>query len=230
MTSSPHGFVRFHQEWLRRLEKNSELKGSLIIPDDRFESILPNFCRRYYGKDADRILVVGINPGRKGSGVTGVPFTDGSNLDRLGIDDRYKERRELTSQFVYEVIEAFGGEQDFYDRFLLGSALPIGFAGEGINANYYDLQPDGFWTEFLALSLAEQKRLAGNHAGPLVVIGKGKNLKAILAVNRSVGLFSEVIALDHPRYIMQYNRSKSDSYVAEYVATLRRAYGAIRSS
>ena len=44
--------------------------------DARVWGYVTEFCRRYYADNVPRTLVLGINPGRFGGGVTGVMFTD----------------------------------------------------------------------------------------------------------------------------------------------------------
>jgi hypothetical protein len=42
--------------------------------------ISSEFYRKYYSDENKRHLILGINPGRFGGGVTGVPFTDPKRL------------------------------------------------------------------------------------------------------------------------------------------------------
>ena len=42
--------------------------------------ISSTFYKKYYGDDQPRHLILGINPGRHGAGLTGVPFTDPKRL------------------------------------------------------------------------------------------------------------------------------------------------------
>ena len=46
------------------------------------------FYHRYYADEKPRIAILGINPGRFGAGVTGVPFTDPVTL---GIRVRHRQ-------------------------------------------------------------------------------------------------------------------------------------------
>lgn len=43
--------------------------------------ISSEFYRKYYSDNNPRHIILGINPGRFGSGVTGVPFTDTKRLE-----------------------------------------------------------------------------------------------------------------------------------------------------
>ncbi len=102
------------------------------------------FYRKYYGDNKPRHLILGINPGRFGAGVTGVPFTDSKRLTgECGIAYTGKETHEPSSVFIYEMIHAYGGPEKFYQRFYINSVCPLGFVATGkngkeVNYNYYD--------------------------------------------------------------------------------------------
>src|SRR5687767_6226571 len=44
--------------------------------------IVEVFYNKYYGDDNPRYCIIGINPGRFGGGVTGIPFTDPIRLEK----------------------------------------------------------------------------------------------------------------------------------------------------
>ena len=49
-----------------------------------------------------RHLLLGINPGRFGGGVTGIPFTDPIRLQNVcGIENNFEKKQELSSVFIY---------------------------------------------------------------------------------------------------------------------------------
>ena len=61
------------------------------------------FLDTYFGDNDSRVLVLGINPGRFGAGITGITFTDPVVLeDACGIDNHFPRRRELSSIFFYD--------------------------------------------------------------------------------------------------------------------------------
>jgi hypothetical protein len=77
--------------------------------------ISEEFYRKYYNDDNQRHLILGINPGRFGGGVTGVPFTDPKRLQaECNISYNGKATHEPSSVYVYEVINAYGGAEAFY--------------------------------------------------------------------------------------------------------------------
>jgi hypothetical protein len=79
-----------------------------------------SFYKKYYSDNDSRLFLIGINPGRFGAGVTGVPFTDPVRLESVcKISNNLDKRQELSSVFVYEMIEAFGGTDAFYSKVFL---------------------------------------------------------------------------------------------------------------
>src|SRR5690349_14620961 len=86
------------------------------------------FYKKYYNDDQPRRLILGINPGRFGAGLTGVPFTDPKRLkEKCGIDFNGPVTHEPSSVFVYDMIDAFGGAEKFYGKFYITSICPLGF-------------------------------------------------------------------------------------------------------
>lgn len=185
-------------------------------------TIFAAFINRFYADDQPRTLVLGINPGRFGGGLTNIAFTDPVQLrDVLGIPNSLPPKTELSAQFVYQVIAAMGGPTAFYQRFFLNSLCPFGFVKAGKNYNYYDER---------ALQKAVEP-LIHHHLQELIAhptirtdrcycLGEGKNYQFFQAFNQAHGFFGEVIPLAHPRYIMQYRRKDLNAYVDQYVDLL----------
>src|ERR1700732_4187939 len=99
------------------------------------------FYEKYYSDTRPRTYIFGINPGRFGGGITGVPFTDPQKLQEkcgIPIPATWKNRPELSSRFIYDMIEAYGGVKDFYRHFFITALSPLGFTRHGKNLNYYD--------------------------------------------------------------------------------------------
>jgi len=97
------------------------------------------FLGKYFSDNCERVLILGINPGRFGAGVTGVTFTDPVALaEECGISNDLPRRRELSSVFVYNVINQLGGPNEFNSRFFLSAVCPLGFTRDRINLNYND--------------------------------------------------------------------------------------------
>ena len=86
------------------------------------------FYNKFYCDNNQRHLLLGINPGRFGGGVTGIPFTDSIRLQNAcGIENDFQKKQELSSAFIYEMIDAFGGPEKFYTRFYISAVSPLGF-------------------------------------------------------------------------------------------------------
>src|SRR5688572_20483669 len=95
------------------------------------------FYHQYYHDTNPRNLILGINPGRLGGGTTGIPFTDPVKLEtRCGIQNTLPKKTELSADFIYTMIDSYGGPQLFYSKFLFSSVSPLGFTKNGVNLNY----------------------------------------------------------------------------------------------
>src|SRR5215813_13363449 len=66
------------------------------------------FYNKFYNDTHPRKFIFGINPGCFGGGVTGIPFTDPVRLKNVcGIKNDFQKKQELSSVFIYDMIEAF---------------------------------------------------------------------------------------------------------------------------
>ena len=107
-------------------------------------TVMRAFYEKYYNDSNPRKFIIGINPSRHGAGVTGVPFTDTKRLESVcGIPMRSARTHEVSSVFVYDVIAAWGGPDDFYRKFYINSPFPLAIVrhvkeNNWLNANYYD--------------------------------------------------------------------------------------------
>jgi hypothetical protein len=189
--------------------------------DPRTQAHVHTFLDKYFSDNRERTLIIGINPGRFGSGITGVTFTDPVALaDELGIPNDMQRKRELSSIFIYDVINHLGGPQAFYSRFFLSAVSPLGFTRGGTNLNYYDERKlERSVTPFIVSTIDAQIAL-GTRRDRVIVLGQGQNAKFVNRLNDKHGWFSAVHALDHPRFIMQYRRKKLDDYIARYADVL----------
>ncbi len=102
--------------------------------------ITSRFYKKYYNDNRSRHMILGINPGRFGAGVTGVPFTDTKRLfEKCGIKAVALQTHEPSSVFIYDVIDAYGGVKKFYSNFYINSVCPLGFTfrnGKAKEVNY----------------------------------------------------------------------------------------------
>ncbi len=188
-------------------------------------SLCEQFYTKYYNDDKPRTLLLGINPGRLGSGTTGISFTDPILLEQVcGITNTLQKKAELSATFIYRVIEAFGGVHKFYDAFFISAISPLGFTKDGKNMNYYD---DKKLTEavtpFIINSITQL--LKGNiNRTHCYCIGEGKNLTFLTALNTEHQWFKKIIPLAHPRFIMQYKRKHVGEYISRYINLLQESH------
>lgn len=179
------------------------------------------FLDRYFSDNVKRVLVFGINPGRFGAGITGVTFTDPVALAELcGIENNLPQRRELSSVFIYKVIERYGGTREFYRRFFLTAVSPLGFTRDGKNLNYYDDPALARAMTPFITSAIEQQIALGARRDRAIVLGTGENLRFVQHLNERYVFFRNIHSLEHPRWIMQYRRRQLGRYLAKYEETL----------
>src|SRR5262249_39545952 len=151
------------------------------------------FYQKYYADDNARTFVFGINPGRFGAGMTGVPFTDPIRLqNECGIANGLAKKPELSSVYIYSFIERWGGLEAFFGQFFIAAVCPVGFVRDGLNYNYYDeprllksLAP------FILESMRKQIAI-GARRDVAIVLGTGKNYAFFAALNREHGFFRDV--------------------------------------
>jgi hypothetical protein len=191
--------------------------------DARIQRQLRAFLGKYFSDNHERTLILGINPGRFGAGITGITFTDPVALaDECGIPTDLPRKRELSSIFIYAVVNRLGGPEAFYSRFFLSAVCPLGFTRRGVNLNYYDdTKLQRAVTPFIVSSIEAHLAL-GCSRERVIVLGRGENAKFLSRLNDQHGWFESVDALDHPRFILQYRRKQLDKYIAHYAAVLGR--------
>jgi hypothetical protein len=213
------------------LKYHFNLQPDILLPPD-VEWLLPYgdeetrrcmtaFYHNYYGDDKDRTFMLGINPGRFGGGMTGVPFTDPIRLDRIGIPNSFIKKQELSSVFIYDMIDACGGPADFYKQYYITSLSPLGLVKLGKNYNYYDdpallrlLEP------FIIDNINTQLTFGANR-DVAYCLGQGKNIAVLSKLNEKHGWWNRVVPLPHPRWIMQYKLKSKDAFIQMYKEQLR---------
>ena len=167
-------------------------------------------------------MIIGINPGRFGGGVTGIPFTDPIRLQiNCGINNSWSKKQELSSSFIYEMINAFGGPEVFYNKFYITAVSPLGFTKDNKNLNYYDdksLEND--IKDFVHDCMNRQLQF-GINRDVAFCLGDGKNYKYLSKLNEEYNFFDKIIPLSHPRFIMQYKLKKKQEYIAHYLHYLK---------
>lgn len=191
--------------------------------DEQAFALCEQFYRKYYSDAKSRHVILGINPGRFGGGITGIPFTDPIKLENIcGIKNDLQKKAELSADYIYRMIEAFGGPEKFYRSYFFNSVSPLGFTQDGKNLNYYDTPELMKSLEKFILKSIHQLIDMGVERDIAFCLGEGANFKYLTNLNSKEKFFKEIIPLAHPRFIMQYKRKLVDAYVDDYVMKLTR--------
>jgi hypothetical protein len=210
---------------------NRKLHFTLDIPgievmnpfhDPKALSLIEQFYMRFFNDQNKRIFVFGINPGRHGAGITGISFTDPIRLEtKCRIINHLPKKPELSSEFIYNMIEGYGTVQEFYSKFFITAVSPLGFVSQGKNLNYYDtkeLQEKA--KPFIVQSIKDQLEF-GAFRNCAICIGGDKNFRFLKELNSEHSFFSEIYALEHPRFIMQYRRKMVNDFINRYLSILK---------
>jgi len=138
-----------------------------------------------------------------------------------GITNSFDKKQELSSQFVYQLIDQTGGPEYFYRHYYLGAVSPLGFIKNGKNFNYYDdkalqekLKP------FIIKSIRSQIGL-GIQTDKCFCFGNGKNYQSLQQLNHELKIFEEIVPLPHPRWIMQYRKKELSRFLQEILQKLQ---------
>lgn len=204
--------------------KTSLPDGSGILnpyENPEVKDIVRAFFTRFFNDPQDRVVLLGINPGRFGAGITGITFTDPIRLEEdCLIPNGFEKRAELSSRFMYDVIFSYGGCQAFYQRFFLSAVSPLGFIRDGKNLNYYENRDlEKALGSFIESTLLRQLDL-GLRKDKAICLGEGKNMKYLQRLNGKLNLFGEIISLPHPRWVMQYRFKRKGEFIRRYLEVL----------
>jgi Domain of unknown function (DUF4918) len=191
---------------------------------EKVREVVEAFYNKYYNDDGERLIMLGINPGRFGAGVTGVNFTAPRQLmDNCGIGHSFKNQSELSAEFIYEMINALGGPEKFYSKIFIGSVYPLGLTRDGKNINYYDdSELMNFLQPFIIQTLNNLLRNV-KYKPVCIAIGGEKNFKFLSRLNNSEKWFDSILSLPHPRFIMQYRRPYKLDFIQQYREVIENA-------
>lgn len=195
---------------------------SLMNPYENYDTqkFVKKFFQKFYSDNNTRTFIVGINPGRFGGGVTGIGFTDPINLEeKCGIKNNLNKKPELSSRFVYKLIDEFGGTEKFYSKFFISALFPLALIKDGKNYNYYDSKKVYKALKPLILKTFKQQIYFGANEKYVISFGK-KNSEFLKEINDELNFFKEILVFDHPRFIMQYRLKKLNEYLKEYTKIL----------
>jgi hypothetical protein len=190
--------------------------------DRQVVEISDKFYLKYFSDNSLRTLLLGINPGRFGAGVTGIPFTDPVKLEKnCGIANNLKKITEPSAGFIYDMIEAYGGKEKFYSKYFIHAVCPLGFTCKGLNFNYYDSREiERAVTPFIVSSIEKILSFPVN-TELCYCLGMGKNFAFLQNLNQKHHFFNKVIPLPHPRWIVQYRRKRYNEFIMVYIENYR---------
>lgn len=219
--------IRFNQQ----LDFTGNLPGGIKLMNPFKDNshaleVSSRFYEKFYSDFNPRKLILGINPGRFGAGVTGIPFTDTKRLKtKCGLDWNGCETHETSSVFIYDMIGAYGGVDEFYSDYFINSVSPLGFViedkkGREKNCNYYDSKELQKSVEPFILNSLDKILQIGIKRDVCICLGNNKNFKYLKKLNERFGYFEKIIALEHPRYIMQYRLKEKEDFIRNYLEVL----------
>ena len=203
-------------QYLSHLElpKGLPIGVDVLTPfhQQRVQDLIHAFYNRYFNDANSRTFLFGINPGRFGSGLTGIGFTDPVILNRLGFANSLEQRAELSASYIYELIDFMGGPERFYRHFYITAVSPVGYVKDGKNINYYDqLDLEDALTPYIISQMEEQLHFGAKDLA--VSVGKGKNIKFLEKLNKTHGWFKRIENIPHPRWVMQYRRKQKEEII-----------------
>ena len=220
-------------ENLSKIKINIDDKYIIINPyndinKEKIKLITTKFYNKFYSDNKKRRLILGSNPARRASAVTGIPYEDAIHLQKetgIFIDNFYVNKS--SSNFLYDVIDEYGGCSKFYSDFYMNFVFPLGIAqinskGNETNCNYYEVKKfEDVFDKYIIESIKEI--LTFNiDTSICYCIGSGKNYEYLLKINKKYNFFKEIIPLEHPRFIMQYNSKNKDLYLKKYLDALKK--------
>lgn len=213
-----------HLQYSDKLPENFKVINPYLDNPETID-VMQQFYHKFYNDTNQRKFIIGINPSRHGAGVTGVPFTDTKRLESVcGIKMHSAHTHEISSVFIYDFINEFGGVKDFYNQFYINSPFPLAIVrktkeNKWLNANYYDdSKLFEMVKDFMITSLKKHISM-GLDISNVFVLGK-KNATFIQKLNKEAKLFNTLKVLEHPRYIQQYKSKEKQLYIDKYILTL----------
>ena len=212
-------------EYLGDLPEGFQVLNPYLDHPETME-VMQKFYHKYYDDSAQRKFMIGINPSRHGAGVTGIPFTDTKRLESIcGIKMESARTHEVSSVFMYDMIEEYGGADLFYKDIYINSPFPLAIVRKSknrwLNANYYDDKKlFEAVKDFMIDSL--KKHISLNlDTSEVFILGK-KNAEFISKLNKEAKLFDTMTVLEHPRYIQQYKSKEKQLYIDKYILALKK--------
>lgn len=213
-----------HLNYMGNLPNGFEILNPFIENPETMQ-VIKSFYNKFYDDNKQRKFILGINPSRNGAGVTGIPFTDTKRLQsECGIVMQSAHTHEISSVFMYDMINAFGGVEKFYSQYYINSPFPLAILqkaknGDWLNANYYDDKTLFETVKPFMIATLQQQIDFGLDVSEVFILGK-KNATFISKIYNEAKLFGKLTVLEHPRYIQQYKSKEKQLYIDKYLSVL----------
>ncbi len=188
---------------------------------------IQSFYKKFYNDNKKRKIIFGINPGRHGAGVTGIPFTDTKRLNsECGIPFSEFTTHETSSVFIYDMINAYDGTNKFYKDFYISAISPLGFVKlndniKEVNFNYYDDSKFKKNIKLFVVDCIKKQLHFGIETEKCFCLGNAANFNFLNELNSEYNFFKEIIPLPHPRWIMQYRLKKKNDFINLYLKAFK---------
>ena len=169
-----------------------------------------------------RRFIIGINPSHNRQGYRCTIYRYKRLESSCGIRMESARTHEVSSVFVYDMIETYGGTESFYNDFYINSPFPLAIIreskdGNWLNANYYD-DPKLFKMVkgFMIESLKKHIDL-GLDTSEVFILGK-KNADFIAKLNAEEKMFDKLPLLSILVIFNNINRD-TNSYILISILT-----------
>ena len=212
-----------HLAYNQSLPKGFDVLNPYMDNPETME-VMRAFYHKFYNDNRQRKFIIGINPSRRGAGVTGVPFTDTKRLEsECGIAMKSAHTHEISSVFMYDMIQQYGGVAKFYNDFYINSPFPLAIVrkasdGKWLNANYYDEEVLFKSVKDYMIATLKKHIALGVDTQKVFVLGK-KNATFLQKLNKEATLFGEMVVLEHPRFIQQYKSKEKQLYIDKFLTS-----------
>src|SRR5665648_34445 len=101
-------YFEFYETFKEKYSEILKIKNVGILSEflDNKNNII-EFHKKYVQPNSPKIVMCGINPGRRGAGITGIPFIYTNSLSKI-LPDISNPKTEKSSKFFFSIIEEFG--------------------------------------------------------------------------------------------------------------------------
>ena len=207
-------YKTFKERYSETLERNVKILSDFL---DNKDNII-NFHKKYVEPNSPRVVICGINPGRNGAGLTGIPFIDFESLSNM-LPDIQKKDWEQSAKFFFSVIQEFGIEE-FYKNFHVTNISWFGFSriDKPKNVNYFEKD---IFTE-IAIYLIDKFVEEMELINPDYIIPLSKTVKYELEKLKKQGKIRAEIGtcINHPSWVVTYRRKDLSIWRQKYIDTL----------